>query len=98
MVGSIYFTSVANNDQDTLNISGIEEYLQHVLTPYILDLERNHLPYSYADRTYEPSSVITTHNRRRGLLYNHLDSLHKSIEYKLSLASLLTKHLSAKYT
>ena len=39
-----------------------------------------------------------TRNRRRGLLYNRLDSSCKSIEHEFGLASLLAKRLSAKHT
>jgi len=37
MLGNAYFTSVAQNDTGVINISGLEEELELLLVPHVLD-------------------------------------------------------------
>ena len=81
-----------------LNVSGLEEHLQQLLTPY--SLASGHLPSSHADATCEPSSVITTttRNGNPSLLCLRLNSSRESIEHELGLGPLLNKRLTQKHT
>ena len=58
---SIFFISISNNDRGALNISGLEENLQELLTNYAIDDKNSLLLSTYADRTYKASSIIITH-------------------------------------
>jgi hypothetical protein len=64
MVGNVCFSSVAQNDKGVVNISGIEEELERILTPYKIQDEHGTEFFSalYGDEIYELSSVIVKRN------------------------------------
>jgi hypothetical protein len=58
MIGSAYFTSLAQNGKGFLaNISGIEEEIERVLIDERLN-NNQYFPALYADLIYEPSTTI----------------------------------------
>ena len=64
MLGSIYTTSIAQNDKGVVNISGIAEELERVLANW--KLHNNQLfPALYGDDIYELCSVIEGLSKRK---------------------------------
>ena len=88
MVGSTYFTSVAQNDKGLVNISGIEEELEIALENYKLFNDTQY-PALYGDEIYEISSVIVRQNRGQGTLFENLTSACIDIEHIFGSTAML---------
>jgi len=97
MVGSTYFTSVAQNDKGLVNISGIEEELEIALENYKLHNDTQY-PALYGDEIYEISSVIVRRNRGQGTLFENLTSARIDIEHIFGSTAMLWKRLGVKHT
>jgi len=100
MVGNVYFSSVAQNDKGVVNISGIEEELERILTPYKIQDEHGteFFPALYGDEIYELSSVIVKRNGANDKLHDRLTSARIDIEHLFGVTASLFKRLSVKYT
>jgi len=68
MLGAIYTTSTAQNDEGVVNISGIAEELERVLEPWKILIPNGGsiFPAVYGDDIYDISTVIV--KRIRGVL------------------------------
>ena len=96
MLGSTFFTSVAQNDKGVINISGLEEELQRLLMPHVL--ENGLLPVLYADDIYSPSTVIVKANGVSDLFHIRMNSARVDIEHEFGLTASLWKRLRVKHT
>ena len=96
MLGSVYFSSVAQNDKGVINISGLEEELERLLLP--TQLNNGTLPALYADDIYLPSTVIVKGNGQDGYFNSRMNSARVDVEHEFGLTAALFKRLSTKHT
>ena len=100
MLGSIYTTSLAQNDKGVVNISGIAEELERVLEPWKIPFgDGSVFPAVYGDDIYDVSSVIV--KRVRGvqpLFHQRMTKSRIDIEHEFGLVSNLFKRVNTKHT
>ena len=72
MLGSVYVSSVAQNDKGVINILGLEEELEKPLLPEKLD--NGTLPALYEDDIYLPSTIIVKGNGQDGYFNSRMNS------------------------
>ena len=96
MIAYGYFHLVAQNDLRVVNISGIQEELEHVLASFQL---LNHiLPALYCDEIYQNSTVIVRHNGRQNKLYDCLRAARIDIEHFFGSVMQYWKRLTTNHT
>ena len=96
MLCNIFLTSVAQNDKGVINISGLEEELERILTPQVL--MNGMLPALYADDIYNYSTVICKSSRDRSVFEKRMSSGRVDIEHEFGLTASLFKRLQVKHT
>lgn len=96
ILGNCFFTLVAQNDKGVINISGLEEELERLLMPHVL--ENGTLPVLYADDIYDPSTVITKANGVNNLFHTRLNGARVDLEHEFGLTASLFKRLRVKHT
>jgi hypothetical protein len=99
MIGSVYFTSLAQNDKGCTNISGIEEEIERVLIDERLN-NNQYFPVLYADLIYEPSTTIVRKPQRmvNDLFHKRLDTARVDIEHIIGGNAKLWKRIRTKHT
>ena len=96
MLGNCFFASVAQNDKDLINISGLEEELERLLLPH--PLQNGTLLVLYADDIYDPSTVIVKANGVSNVFHTRLNGARVDLDHEFGLTSSLFKRLSVKHT
>ena len=96
MISHVFFTSIAQNDNGLVNISGIEEELERVLEPH--KLANNVFPAVYGDEIYFPSTVIVKRNGAEDVFHDRLTSARVDIEHCFGSCNSLFKGLTSKHT
>ena len=89
LLGSIFLTSVTQNNNGVMNISGLEDELQYLLIPH--HLTNGALSVLYADDIYYLSTVIAKSNGVQNIFNLRMSSVHIDIEHDFWLTSSLLR-------
>ena len=92
ILANCYFLSVAQNDKGGIDISGLEEELERLLLS--CQLANGILSALYADKIYDPSTVIVKRNGRGDCSHLRMNSVRVDTEHKFGLTLYLFKRLS----
>ena len=96
MLGNIFLTSVAQNDKGVINISGLEEELERLLSNSVL--RNGSYPALYADDIYNYSTVICKSCRDGSVFEKRMTTARVDIEHEFGLTASLFKRLQQKHT
>ena len=96
MVPHVFFTSIAQNDNGVINISGIEEELERVLNDYMLP--GNISPAIYGDEIYIASTVLVKRNGAQDRLHDRMTAARVDIEHCFGSCNNLFARLTVKHT
>ena len=96
MIASVFFTSISQNDNGLVNISGVEYELERVLENY--KLINNIYPAIYGDEIYISSTVLVKRNGANDLFHDRMTSARVDTEHCFGSTNSLFKRLVTKHT
>ena len=96
MVANVFFTSISQNDNGVINISGLEEELERVLQDEVL--ANNVLPALYGDEIYNISTVIVKRNGAQDEFHDRMTAARIDHEHMFGSCNKLFKRLTTKHT
>ena len=96
MIVSVFFTSILQNDNGLVNISGVENELKWVLNEYrmINDI----FPALYGDEIYVASIILVKWNGAQDAFHDRMTSVRVDAEHFFGSTNSLFKRLVTKHT